>query len=202
MSNNNDDLIKNQSVNTGLKIFRGTILIILGIGLIITDKTRPMLFNAIGIFWLITGIISFRQNMHRTGHRLLRLFGIIAVITGVLVLIREFLRPVILETLLFSILSIVILLNGTIHILTRYQMGYRSLHGRQIFNTLLGILEITLGGLLLLSIFSQDPLFIYSLSYIAVIWALLGGVSLLLSAIIQRRNYRKYSISKTDTDKK
>ncbi|KON32752.1 MAG: hypothetical protein AC479_06770 [miscellaneous Crenarchaeota group-6 archaeon AD8-1] len=202
MSNNNDDLIKNQTVNTGLKIFRGTILITLGIALLITDKTRPMLFNAIGIFWLITGIISFRQNMHRTGYRLLRLFGIVAVITGVLVLVREFLRPVILETLLFSILSIAILLNGTIHILTRYQMGYRSLHGRRIFNTLLGIIEIILGALLLLAIFSQDPLFIYSLSYIAVIWALLGGVSLLLSAIIQRRNYRKYSKSKTDTDKK
>ncbi len=176
-------------------------LITLGIALLITDKTQPMLFNAIGLFWLISGIIGFRRNLHRTGRRLLLVFSVVAMIAGILVLTSGLLRPLVAETILFGILSIVILLNGILHVSTRYLLGHRSLHGLRLLNTLLGILEIILGVLLLLALFSGDPLFFDSIVNVAIIWALLGGLSLLVSIIVLRRKSRKHSIPNPDTSK-
>ena len=200
MSDNTPEKSKGYTWNTRLTIFRGVMLITLGIALLLTDKTSSMLFNAIGLFWLITGIISFRQNMHRSGRRLLRVFAVVGMIAGILVLTSGLLRPWVAETFLFGLLGSIILLNGILHVSTRYQLGHRSLHGRRLLNTLLGIIEIILGVILLLALFSENPLFFDSLAYVAILWALLGGVSLLLSVLLQRRQSRKHLKSKTDTN--
>lgn len=201
MSDNTADQSKYYALYTGLTVIRGVLLITLGVVLLITDKTPTMLFNAMGLFWLIAGIIIFRQNMHRTGHRLLRVFAVVAVITGTLVITRELLRPFITETLLFGILGGIILLKGILALSIRYKMGHRSLHGRRLLNTLLGTLEIILGVLLLLAGFNED-LFFTSLVYVAIIWALLGGVSLLVSVLLQRWQPPEHLESKMDTNNK
>ena len=50
-----------KNVAFGITLFRGLMAITLGLVLLFQpDKTRPMLGNFMGMFWLASGIISLR----------------------------------------------------------------------------------------------------------------------------------------------
>ena len=69
----------------------------------------------------------------------------------------------------------------------RFRIGRQALRGRTILSTLLGALEVILGGLLLLTPTGRNR-FVYTA---ATIWALLGGALLLGTAFHQRIQARR-----------
>ena len=169
-------------IGLGITILRGLMLIVLGLSLLlIPDKTYRMLVNAMGIYWLMTGIVLIRRHAHARGNRLLLAAAIAAVLTGLLVLGRGVSRQWLAEVWVKGLLGGVILLNGILHATAQSRFGRGALRGRPLVNVLLGLIEIVLGVLVLVTPTGREPI-VFS---IAIVWSLLAGGFLLVGAVVQ-----------------
>ena len=130
---------------------RGVLVIFLGLSLlVIPDKTFRMLGNFMGLFWLMTGIISVRQEAHKRGDHLSLVAGVIGVLTGLLAITRSFTQQWFGEDVIMTFLAIVIVLTGFLHVVGGFRIGKQAERGRTSLSILLGIFEFVLGILLLL----------------------------------------------------
>jgi uncharacterized membrane protein HdeD (DUF308 family) len=174
---------RRHSVGFWVTLFRGLLAAFLGLALIIQpDKARPLLVNFMGMFWLASGIMSLRWGgFGLRAKRLSMAAGVVGILAGALVLSRDLARGLLDETLVISILAGVMILTGIIHAVG----GFRTEDaGRRWSWTslILGIFEIVLGVLLLVSPLDPGP-FVY---LAAVIWAFVGSFMLLGDALRQR----------------
>jgi uncharacterized membrane protein HdeD (DUF308 family) len=160
---------------------RGVFAIILGIALVIQpDKTMPILGNFMGLFWLVSGAMSIRWGVSgRWARGLPMLAGIIGVLTGLIVITRSLTRSILGETVIFTILGAVILLTGLLHVFGGFRKSGEETRQWSWASFLLGIFEVILGTLLLVSPLDRGPI-----AYMAAsIWALLGGFILMGDAL-------------------
>ena len=169
-------------IGLGIALVRALLLVTLGLSLlVIPEKTHKMLFNAIGLFWLTSGIVLVRQEAHARGNRLSLASAIIGVVAGVLVLTRNLTSQWVAEVWVVGLLGGVILLTGVLHATTQLRFGRQALRGRPLVNVLLGVAEIFLGALLIL-----DPTGREQITYgVAIVWSLLAGGLLLVSTVGQ-----------------
>ena len=167
-----------------ITLFRGFLAIILGLTIfLIPEKTKAMLFNFMGMFWMMAGIAGVRQEFHKRGHRLVLAASFLGVLAGIAVLTRNLTREYLEEFWVMEILGAVILLTGILHILGGFQIGGKAMHARTELSIFLGVFEVILGGVLLLFQGSPSPI----LYGIAIIWALFMGIFLLGDALRQYR---------------
>lgn len=189
MGNGGGDNHKNghHGVSFWVGLIRGVLIVGLGLSLfLIPEKTKATLFNMMGVFWLTTGIVLIHGQMRRHGDRLSLAAGILGVLTGLLVVSRNLTRNFLPEFWVINLLGVVILLTGLMHVTTGIRVGRQALRGRTVLSTLLGVFEIVLGGLFLLTpITAQGPL-PRGMYIVGTIWALLGGVLILGTALFQR----------------
>ena len=173
-----------------ITMIRGVLVIFLGLSLLfIPDKTFKMLGNFMGFFWLMTGLVSIRQEGHKRGDRLSLAVGVVGVLTGLMVITRSLTRQWFGEDMMFSVLAIVIALTGLLHVVGGFRRGKRADIGRNRLSTTLGIFEFILGTLLLLG--GGLPRATQLVYLLAIIWAMLGGILLLGDAFRQRRAIAK-----------
>jgi uncharacterized membrane protein HdeD (DUF308 family) len=169
-------------IGLGIALFRALLLIILGLSLLfIPEKTHAMLFNAMGLFWLTTGLVLVRRKAQDRESRLLLVAAVLAVAAGLLVLTRNLTRQWVAEAWVVGLLGAVILLTGILHATTQVRLGRKAMRGRPIVNILLGIAEIVLGALLLLDPMGQRQ----TVYHVAITWALLGGGLVLFITVRQ-----------------
>ena len=168
-------------------LVRGILIVALGLSLIlIPEKTKAVLFNMMGVFWLTTGIVLIRGQMRRQGDRLSLAAGIIGVLAGLLVVTRNLTRHYLAEFWVINLLGVVILLTGVLHVTTGLRVGRQALRGRTGLSTLLGIFEIVLGaGFLLTPVTSPGQPLPRAMYIVGAIWALLGGGLILGTALFQ-----------------
>ena len=174
-----------------ISMLRGFFAIILGLILIFNpEKTRVMLFNFMGLFWLTGGILLLRrtnvaigdQTDRMLGRRTTLALGLVAILTGLLVISRSLTRDFVGEVVFFELLGGVILLTGVLHLFGEFRIG-RVLKGeRTTAQKILAIFEIVLGMMLIISPLDQGP-FVY---WAATIWALVGGGLIIADALRQR----------------
>ena len=149
----------------------------LGLALIVQeDKTRPLLLNFMGIFWLVSGILVLRAIV--TGHphhRFGLVAGLLGVGAGVAVLLRSEL-DVASDALVVVLLGLVILLTGVLHALGVFEEEAR-LRWRPGLG--LGVAEIVLGAILVGSPLSAGR----GVYWAASIWALCAGAVLIGDAL-------------------
>jgi len=170
-----------------ITLIRGFLVVILGLSLLFTpEKTKAMLFNFMGFFWLLTGIVSVRQELHNKGNRLVLAAGAIGILAGCAVVTRDVSRTFLPEFWVVTFLGAIILLSGILHILGGFRVGGKAMQGRTTLSVLLGIFEVFLGLVFVIFHGGQSQI-MYT---IAIIWALLGGILLLSDA------YRQYRASK------
>jgi uncharacterized membrane protein HdeD (DUF308 family) len=174
-------------------ILRGILATLLGIALIFQpDKTRPMLVNFMGMFWLASGIMSLRWGA--SGQRARRrslAAGVIGIIGGLIVLTRELARDFLDDRVVVYILGAVIVLTGLIHVFGGFRVGEETERQRSWTSLLLGIFEIVLGALLLTSPTEPGP----GIFIAASIWAFIGGFMLFGDALRQRaKRHRQESL--------
>jgi uncharacterized membrane protein HdeD (DUF308 family) len=181
-------------------VFRGLFAILLGIALWINpDKSRTMLGNFMGFFWLSSGfLLLFKQSEEAKqimGKRTYRIVGVVAIITGLLVVTRRFSEMWVGRGLLVQILAVVIMLTGVVHIMGEVRIGLQNMKGLALANFILGLFEVVLGAMLLISPLSFGPV-----TYlIATIWAVVGGVTIVGTAVYDRikaREHKKNSSQK------
>ena len=174
-----------------ITLIRGMLAVTLGIALFFQpDKTRPFLVSFMGMFWLMSGIISLRWGVHGERARGLSLLaGGAGVLAGLGFLSRRFATGFVGEDVLISLIGLIILLTGLMHIIGGFRTGpaesdmfsrNRKWSWTAFF---LGIFEIVLGAMLVVEPMGRGPL-IYT---VASIWALVGGVVLIGNALQIRR---------------
>jgi uncharacterized membrane protein HdeD (DUF308 family) len=167
-----------------ITFIRAILAIALGLILIFSpEKTSATLFNFMGMFWLMSGIAIYRQQIRPNGSRLLLAAGVSGILAGLLVITRDFSRNYLAETLVVIILGTIIVLTGILHIAGGIRVGKQASRGRTTFSVIWGIFEIILGGILIFSGGNKSPV----LYWTATLWALFAGIFLFLDSIRQYR---------------
>ena len=108
-----------------ITLARSLLALALGLALIFhPDKTRPILVNFIGVFWLAAGIMSLRWSA--SGERARRMsvvVGIVGIVAGVLILGRFLLSQLVGEAPMVLLLGTVVVLTGLVHVFEGFQTG-------------------------------------------------------------------------------
>jgi uncharacterized membrane protein HdeD (DUF308 family) len=152
--------------------------------LLYPDKTRPMLVNFMGMFWLVSGLMSVRWGTAGQRARGLPLLaGTLGILAGIVTLSRLALRGLINEIIVVYFLALVILLTGVLHMVGGFRTGELRARQRSRTSFLLGVLEVILGIALFILPLERGTL----LHLLLTAWALLGGLILLLDAFHLRR---------------
>lgn len=184
-----------------IAIFRGVFAIFLGALLLINpNKSQSMLFNFMGMFWLTSGflLLSHRnadEAYRALGKRTSLIVGLVGIGTGLLVLFRGITQQWLDRALMVQILGIVILLTGVLHIIGEVRIGRVRKSGQTLAQFILGVFEVILGAMLLFSPLSHGPV-----TYLAAtIWALVGGVMIIGTAVYDRFKSHKQKKEFTQT---
>ena len=167
-----------------ITLARAVLAVTLGLALILQpEKTRPMLVNFMGMFWLMAGVMSLRWGTN--GERAQRtsvVAGVVGIVAGALVLARFFVIDVLGNQIVYVILGALIGLIGLVHVLEGVRTGPDRLRQRSWTATLLGAFEIGLGLVLLLWREEFSPIF-YA---VVTAWAFVAAFVLLREALRQR----------------
>jgi uncharacterized membrane protein HdeD (DUF308 family) len=172
-----------QNIPFLLAAFRGFAAITLGILLIfIPDKSFPLLANLMGGFWISSGLVLLHKDADLAkliGMRTSIMMGLVGIITGLLVLTRPLTEQWLDHILVIELLGLVVLLTGILHTWGEIRIS-RFRRGKRTWGHLaLGVFEMILGAMLLFS-----PLSLGLWTYAAAtIWALVGGATILGSAV-------------------
>jgi uncharacterized membrane protein HdeD (DUF308 family) len=170
-----------------ITLVRALFALILGVGLLMQpDKALPILGNFIGVFWLMTGVVSLRWGVRgEKAKGTAVLAGVIGVFAGLLMLSRWIALSYVAQDLLFIVVGVIMVLTGIIHVWNGYHSEL-SEHGRSWTATLLGLFEIVLGILMLVVPLEEGSLIYYA----AAIWAVVGGLVIFGDALRIRRQLK------------
>lgn len=182
---------RKRSIAFLISMLRGFFAILLGLILIFNpEKTRDMLLNFMGLFWLTSGIILIRgknvafgdQTDRVLGKRMSLVLSLVAVLTGLLVISRSLTRNWVGEAVFFELLGAVIVLTGVLHLFGEFRIGRVIKRKRTTAQKILAFFEIILGALLIISPLDRSPIVYWA----ATIWALVGGGLIISDALYQR----------------
>jgi uncharacterized membrane protein HdeD (DUF308 family) len=140
-----------------------------------------------GFFWLTIGFTILRRSQEDErypGKWVAWNAGLVAVVTGLLVVTRRFTRQWVGEDFFFFLLGTVILATGLLHMFSQQRIGrFRQDRDTRI-HFYLGVFEVLLGGLLLFSRNVDQPIVYWA----ATAWALIYGLYAFITAV---RSYRE-----------
>jgi uncharacterized membrane protein HdeD (DUF308 family) len=169
-------------------LFRGCLVIALGVGLIINPvKTEALLLNFMGFFWLISGITLVLRPNTALGKSESLAMGLIGILTGLIVVGRNVVGSLLTNLLLLEVLGAVILLTGVANMLGETKIGRRALGRQTAYHFLLGVFEFVMGATLLVSAIEPG----HVVYWLATVWALIGG-ALILSQALYLRSQRRF----------
>ena len=173
-------------------MYKGILAIILGLILIFDpDKSEPKLTYIMGMFWLASGIALLRHDPgSKMGKRLSRLISVVAIVTGLLVVARYFSNSIfglhlVDDPVVNVVLGAVILLTGHFALVCEWEFADISII--RILHALLSVFEILL-GLQLMLLPMVNHLYVRQT---VTVWALLGGILFIGTAIHDHRQYRQ-----------
>ena len=172
-------------------LYKGIAAIVLGILLFFyPDKSSHFLFNTMGFFWMAIGLTSLRRSQEDeryAGKYTARIAGIVAVLTGLLVVTRRFTSRLMSDETIFFVLGTVILATGILHIFDEVRIGGFTTNRLTRVQFLLGLFEVLLGVLLIFSTRIETPV----LYWAATAWAIVYGVLFLGTAVKQYLQQRQ-----------
>ena len=148
------------------------------------DQVQAILFQFIGIYLLVSGIMSLSwglSNRRRLGIWLLA--GTLGLLGGIAILLRPVLEGHLSESVLTIIFALIMLLAGLIHFLGGFRLG--QTHGRRwsLGHEFLGLVEIAISILIFISILVT----VDNLRILLSFWGLIAGVGLILDGLRIRR---------------
>lgn len=173
---------------TLITLLRGLLAIGLGLSLFfVPDRTGAMLGNFMGLFWLTTGLVSLRGDPVIPQRRLARAIALVVIFTGLLMLSRKFVDRWMEWGSIVNAVGAVIILTGVLHMVGGVQIGEGRGYARTRLSVLLGVFEVVLGALLILSPTGRGEV----IHLVAAVWALIGGALLIGDALLRRRRGRR-----------
>ena len=170
-----------------LNLVRGVAALLLGLGLLLgfelvflADRHRAMLTQFIGIYLLVSGIMSLIwgfSNRRRWG--LWTAAGILGLLGGIGFLLRPFLEGLMSANVLIIILGIIIVLTGLVHIFGGFKTG-EEYGGHWTWSHIgLGVIEVIMGlWIILLPFISFE-----AARFVLSAWGIIAGVGLITSSL-------------------
>lgn len=168
-----------------IMLARAVVAFLLGLAVLLSEKTRPALGNFIGVYWLLGSVLTLRwlsSHRRQPGNRLVWAAAIIGVVAGLLVLLRFALEDVLSTSLVLTLLGLTAILTGLLRLSGTFRDHVVDGRPRLPHRLALGVLELALGVLLLLARSATRPVAIA-----AGLWAVVGGTIMLVDALILRR---------------
>ena len=176
-------------------LLRGFMAITLGLALWIQpQKLRPFLIMSMGMFWLVSGVMSIRWGLSGKRARGMPLLaGIVGVLAGLAALSRRFdlLDTLVSDVLVITVLGIAILLTGLMHMLGGFRTGEEASREWSWTSFFMGLFEFIMGAMLIIEPMRQGTLIYLGVS----IWAMIGGVILIGDALRLRSRVRYTGLS-------
>ena len=174
-------------------LFRGFSAIGLGLLLFIApDKSGSMLANKMGFFWLFSGIALLRLSRDNParqtiGPKSTTILAVVGILAGLLMITRRLTERIAPEEVFVTVLGGIIIITGLLHLWSEYEIGGAASGGHRILHALMGVFELILGVMLVVSPLDQSR-FTY---WIVTIWALIFGVLAIGEAVAQWMADRK-----------
>jgi uncharacterized membrane protein HdeD (DUF308 family) len=167
-----------------ITLARAILATVLGLALILLpDKTRPMLINFMGVFWLVAGLMSVRWGASGERARPASVVvGVVGIVVGALVLGRFLLIEIPGQEAIVLLMGAIVVLMGLVHIFEGLRTGPEHERERSWTSALLGAFEIVLGITVLVWRDDFGPLF-YA---IVAAWAFISAIALLRDALRRR----------------
>ncbi len=168
-----------------ITLIRGIAALLLGMALLVAPvRGRPMMAQYMGMYWLASGVLSVVWGMRaarRPGVWLVA--GVVGVLGGLAIVSRSLFSSLVAPASMVNLFAVVAISTGVLHLLGGYQIQRDHGHKWSWGSFFLGVVQIMLGVLILLSP-EEVP---REVLYVAMIWALVGGIGLLLDALRLRR---------------
>jgi uncharacterized membrane protein HdeD (DUF308 family) len=190
---------RGQLIAFGIALLRGVLAIVLGIILIFNPaRSQALLMNTMGFFWLTSGLVLLRRPERKRvmGQRTAWVIGLVGILTGLLVVFRNMARQWVPEIAVVELLGVVILLTGVLHMLGEFRVGTVFKARYETYHFLLGLLEVVLGLVLILSPLEHGPITYWA----ATIWSLVFGGLVIGDALAQRFGKPKKTDAPTQPD--
>lgn len=165
-----------------LLVVRGVLGLALGIALLLTGGGSHRLLGFMGVYWLLSGIVTLRFVALLPPPRPRRgLFaGLVGLAAGTITIVARAFFPDEAESLVSMLLGTAIALTGIAHLTGGFELEPT---GRWHPGVPMGILEVLLGAILLASPVEHGP----GVVWLAAAWALIGGVVLVGDGVRLRR---------------
>ncbi len=133
-------------------MIRGAIAVTLGVLVTVTGSHRAALVNFLGIYWLVSAVltIAWAQRIRwKRGSRLGLLAGMIGIVAGLLVLLRHVLEPIVFVWLLLDALGVSATLTGTLRLAGAFEAERTTGRWWTFGGLAIGSVEIVLGAIVL-----------------------------------------------------
>lgn len=165
---------------------RGAVAMLLGGAVLFLNTDRAMLANFIGIYWLVSGVLTLRWASSvrwRRGSHLATIAGIVGVIASLMILLRHPLEHVVSSSTLLALLGIAAALTGALRLIGAFEIEQRTGRRWTLGGFALGAVEVALGIIL----FTARSGNLRAVTIVAVIWGFVGGALLLAQGLRLRQ---------------
>ena len=169
---------------------RAAVALLLGLSVLLAEKSRPALGNFIGVYWVLGSLLTLRwvsEHRRERGSRLAWAAAALGILAGVLVLARFALEDVLSANLVLTLLGLTAILTGLLRVSGTFRDHVIAGRPRLPHRVALGVLELALGVALLLAHRASRPVAIA-----AGLWAVVGDTIMLVDALALRRMGRVF----------
>jgi uncharacterized membrane protein HdeD (DUF308 family) len=166
---------------------------LLGGAVLFSNTDRAMLANFIGVYWLVSGVLTLRWASSvrwRRGSHLATIAGSVGILASLLILLRHPLEHVISFSTLLALLGIAAALTGALRLIGAFEVERRTGRRWTLGGFALGAVEVALGIVL----FTARSGNLRMVTIVAVIWGFVGGALLLAEGLRLRRLGRTHPV--------
>lgn len=169
-----------------LVLGRGFFALVLGAMVLFRPESSRLLATFIGAYWMAAGFINVGAGLRSAQSRTLTvIFGVIGVLAGLTVQTRLIWGNLVTDVIFGRMLGFVALITGVLHFMGWMTVWSQKPGQRTRSGYLLGVFEIGLGLVLLLT-----DVFGPVTRTAAIAWAFGGGVLLILEGVAMHRASR------------
>jgi uncharacterized membrane protein HdeD (DUF308 family) len=162
-----------------ISVLRGCLGLFLGMGALFTKADQSTLVNFIGVYWLLTGLMTTRWAIGirwKAGSRIGLAAGVLGIATGVVLLVREAFGGVLGETVIIGIVALTVGAVGCLRLVGAFEIEEHAGHRWTIGGIVLGSVEVILGVILFIARDADAS----TVRTLLGVWGLVAGVLLLL----------------------
>ena len=175
-----------------VSMLRGCLALLLGLGALISGASQPALVNFIAVYWLLGGLLTARWALGirwKAGSRVGLIAGVLAIVTGIVLLARRGLADVMSIDALIYLVAVTTIVTGSLRLLGAFEIEERTGRRWTFGGFILGSIEVGIGIVLLLARDVRAS----TLRVTIGVWGLTAGVLLLTQGTRMHRIRRSIS---------